>query len=311
MRLASSTSVEAVDLDTLILALPPFLAGLRALTIDQHGVILPDGDRREGLRLVEGAHPRAGARYELVVDVEREPDLTEADHLELGALAQEASDVAEAQAAWFAERRDRLATEGGMVVDQRRSTVHLVTDDRDRSEVEVTVDGPPVVTTVLALDRPDTPGPLTFTVTTTPAKGCLVGGPVVVEGSVELADGARWRRRPHRLRVEVRHRRAQASLRVDVTDVGAGRWDLRVKVRAVGRGVVRPVVAVASLVGRGVVRRGFAEAMAELPDGFSAAARELRAEVGPDADPDAVAAELLRETLALITETVEDGPTDG
>lgn len=70
MRIKSAVTVVGVD-DSIAEVVPLLVKRWQGLVFDDDGVALVDGRRREGLALVDGEHPKAGARYEIVTAGER------------------------------------------------------------------------------------------------------------------------------------------------------------------------------------------------------------------------------------------------
>jgi hypothetical protein len=70
MRIKSAVTVVGVD-DSIAEVVPLLVKRWQELVFDDDGVVLVDGRRREGLALVDGEHPKAGARYEIVTAGER------------------------------------------------------------------------------------------------------------------------------------------------------------------------------------------------------------------------------------------------
>lgn len=68
IRVGGQATVSAIDVKTFA-AVPPALARRwRALRFEQGVYISATGQRREGLRVDQGAHPRPGVRYVVVLD---------------------------------------------------------------------------------------------------------------------------------------------------------------------------------------------------------------------------------------------------
>jgi hypothetical protein len=260
MRAHASTEIEALDVRAVAALTAAVVARWRRLPFDGDGAVLVDGERREGLRLLAGVHDRPGARYRVVpAEPEPEPVPPGAHPDEIpNPIVPEAFDVEVLRSDGSAlDVRLRPVTgdidvRAGLV-DPGRARALWVEGSYDNDEVPFlrgTVDGR------LDVDLGALPG------------GAGPEGPML-QGALT-------------------HRRGRLALAATVRPAGrSDRWVLDVEVRG-GRGVLRPLAAVAGPVAGWFLRRELRRTLVEdVAPASAELARELRGAAALDAEAEA------------------------
>ncbi|HET8643155.1 MAG TPA: hypothetical protein VFM37_14560 [Pseudonocardiaceae bacterium] len=187
--------------------------------------------------------------------------------------------------------------------------VELLADDPRRFHVRLRLlDGGEVVN--VELEHPDRPISVLVDVTAPFAGNWLTRGPLSVRAKLDLAALPPARPRAPQLTVQVSHPRARGSADGLVAATGGGRWKVDVKLRAGGRGVLRPLVAVTVPFIRRIVARELGSALERLARSVEELDRELRASFDPE-DPQRVAEAVLRDLLDGVPEHLPDASRTG
>ncbi|MEU0086297.1 hypothetical protein [Streptomyces sp. NPDC006274] len=216
-------------------------------------IVLEDGRPVVDVRLVEGRHLHPGARYELFED---------------GATDKQTVLVRE----W--RRGDAIAVEQLLLSDGMTA----------RTVLRLHSPGQPLLLEADGQVRgPEGSGPLRR------GSGEARLDLAAWWAAVQLAPGAPSAA-PTPATVRLKHRLCEARLDLRPRRAERGRWQVDVAVTVRGRWLLRPVVAVALVVARRRVRRGFRSAVQEAADGWNREIGELLT-LGPDA----IRAELARQ----------------
>jgi hypothetical protein len=171
----------------------------------------------------------------------------------------------------------------------------LVDDDRRRWRARLAGEHGRADVTVDAPDHPRR-GDVECAVATT--VGGYFGGPISAEATVDLADGGEGvPARPLVVRIE--HRRVRGT--VDVRLSPGERWDVAVTVRVRGRGLLRPMVALAGPLASSRVQRELHAQLARSVERIEAHNARLAS-----TSPESMARDLL---CRLVDETVVDLPS--
>ncbi|MFW6599055.1 hypothetical protein ACQBAU_01095 [Propionibacteriaceae bacterium Y2011] len=72
--LTTTTTIPDLDLESLVSVLPGLIQRIRTITFDGDDVARLDGERREGLRLVDGTAGTPGSAYRIVLDTDEGQD---------------------------------------------------------------------------------------------------------------------------------------------------------------------------------------------------------------------------------------------
>jgi hypothetical protein len=179
----------------------------------------------------------------------------------------------------------------------------VLEDDRER--VRLSFASSSRFTGTVELTYPARPQRFAAEIATPTVGGCLVGGPATVVADIDLGALAAGHGDQDEIEVRVRHRRVQGRAEVRVNTKRDGSSHIEIKVKAGGRGVLRPVIALASL----LVNRRFKQ---QLREGAAKTAMEIeqmaaaaRREFGPDPDPADVATKVL---AAFMDDVAERAP---
>jgi len=289
LRLRGTVAVAPLDLELVQAAAARTIERWRDVHVDGDGVVDPTtGEVRAGLQVADGTHPREGVVYRVFGPPLDPPAV----------VAEGATTPAPAPAS---------------PVDWRVSTVELVADRPRRVEVSVDQTGSPGLRAHGEVGPRDRPGRGSASVDVDldgpwPARGRLrieatgsidptaVPTPSSATGAGEVA----------RAEVSVRHPRGRARGEVTLRAVDAGRWEVEVAAQARGRGLLRPVAAVALALARRSVVRSFDEGLAKIPDQVAQQARYLVAPDGSARTPDDLAAELVTDLVRSVPAAVPD-----
>jgi hypothetical protein len=311
MRLRGSATVTWVDLVSLAAVPPALMRRWIELPFEDGVVVDASGARRQGLRVEAGAHPQVGTRYVVVTGTEDLPKATAAEAAELTRMRQSSSDPDAASRAWLERRRDTARAEGRMEMTWTRVSLELLDTSADSVRVRVQDLTTSTIGAVVSCEqaRSGQHGvPVDFDVQVDGRiKGhWFVRGAVTGHATAVLDDSTRSRRPVLRVSAKGEHKRVGAHAEIVVEDAEADRVEVSIDIRVHGRGVVRPVAALAALFGGGAVRRGFASAMDNLPRAVAEFDDEMRTAVGAQATPDDIARRALDEFITTIPETVPD-----
>ena len=293
MRLeATATVLPLTDVDLLRRVVPHLLTAVRAVPVVDGAPVDAWGRRCTGVQ-VTGVHPRPGTRY--AVTVPPAPTRAEAAATEIPVEAEREllglrrrGDLA-AVDAWYRRWLPARAATGGTPV-----VVELRADTRAEVAVVVHLDG---VQVEVELADPGSARAVVVRASGVVAAGHrFVDGPVDGEAEVQLDRlPPRQDRRPQ-VTASGSFRRGAGSLRLWVEPEG-DHWRARATVRLTGRGVLRPVVFLGGLFGRGRLKRMVTEELAKA--GTVRGLSDLRAVFGPDPDPAEIAAVLVERVLVL------------
>ena len=271
IRIGAQVSLSAIDVRTLAAVLPALARRWRGLRFEQGVYVSATGQRREGLRIEQGSHPRPGTRYLLMFDP-----------------------------AHSSEPQDEGVGDEPVPA---KTLVELLADDIHRIRIRVRrVGGPDVVEAELR--RPYRPEGITVDVAGTVPGGWPAGGPFAVEAGIAVDQMPPTQSRGPQLVVEARHGRAQGRADVAIREADAGFWTVDVAIRARGRGVARPMVAILTPFLRRYAQRGLDAFIGRLPEEIDQFNQELREEFGPSPDPEQVADKVLNDLLAGVAEYV-------
>jgi hypothetical protein len=310
LRMRAQADVNAIDVRPFIAALPVLVRRWRALRFEQGVFIDANGRPREGLRVERGSHPLPGTSYRVVVGVEQTTD--PAEH---GAIPQpEPMDAKGFDQRPAFERRSRQpqvsARPGGRAETLYTTTlIEILGDDRRRLDVRLR-DLEGSYAAEVQLHRPDRPERIIVDVRRTIEPidwHWLIGGPIAVHvcfapDQLPPAGGSTPGTPP--LVAEVRHPRGNAAAEMRVQGAGRGSWTIVVDVRARGRGLARPIVAVlAPLVWR-YLRPEFELFVAQLPKSVDELKHVAYEEFGGNPGPEQLADELFDGFLSGVVEHV-------
>src|SRR5574341_74024 len=305
-RIRAQAEVNAIDLRPFIAALPVLVRRWRALRFEQGVYIDSHGRPREGLRVERGAHPLAGTSYRVVVGVEQTTD--PAEH---GAIAQPEPTDAEGFAQRPAFERSRQPQESAAPAVRAETLytttlIDLLGDNPGRFDVRFR-DPEGSYAAEVQLHRPHRPERIIVDVRTTidPIEfEWLTRGPIVVHvcfapDQLPPAGGS-----TPPLIAEVRNPRGKAEAEMRVEERGSRSWTIVVDVRARGRGLARPIVAVLAPLARRYVRPEFEFLMAQLPKWVDELNGLTYEEYGANPAPEQLADELFDEFLSGVVEHV-------
>lgn len=186
-----------------------------------------NGQRREGLRVEVGTHPRPGTRYSVTMVAQRPPEPTPAEREELTKLLRARHDgTDQALQEWGQRRRDMAAAAGRLQTVLTTSTVEIVADDSHRVVVRTTHDHGRVVIET-DLERPTRPERLTIDRTSNVVVGgWLAKGKLKVEASCKLDSLPAAHDRAPQFTGSLRHRQLRGRASIAITETGTGRWDV-------------------------------------------------------------------------------------
>ncbi|MEO6086396.1 MAG: hypothetical protein ABIQ18_25105 [Umezawaea sp.] len=205
---SAQVSIPRMDEKLLVGALAELIRRLRALTFDTDGVLVHDGARIEGLRLLDGRHNRKNARYQLVAVPNKNPE------------GEESADPPEpAILTILAAGHDSLAF-----------------------RLELGEMG----NVAFAIRNPARPGKITgsLDVAMPEDSGWLLRGPVRVDASVDLTALSSMSPRTDQVVARVKHRRASASAKLAISNPDSREWVVQTLATVRGGGLLRPLVAV-------------------------------------------------------------------
>jgi len=244
--------VEPVDYEALLALAPELIHRWAELRFDDGAVVVDSpNERREGLRVLEGDHPKAGTVYRVVVSGSVAPELSAAERAGLAKLGPAGS--------------DRDAASGRMETRTATFTVEVLANDAELLQVRVLSREKNQVDLDITVTRPQAPRTAAFALDGRLGGNWLNRGRVIGDGLLSIDHLPPRESGAPQLHAAFRHPkwRGAASVRADPTN--DGRWRVVFDVRARGAGLLRPVVAIASPGLSRVVRRRFGMAMSELP----------------------------------------------
>jgi hypothetical protein len=259
---------------------PAFVRVCRDASFDVDGVALTsDRARREGLRLVSGSAGRVGARYRVVP----------------AGAAEDGSE--EAGESGSADEQDEPTGEEVPVY-----AVDLLADDQTALRIGVagSVDH---TRSIVELTDPGRPSRAHFDFTAR-GRGCLTGPYVATAtADVNLAALTSDGRRPQAVGKLARPRyEIGARVRVSRQADNGSQIELTLIVR--GRGLLRPVVAVALMGFKRFLNRGLHNGLARFGRLVESFADSVRARHGARPNPEDAARMLLDELLGAVVESV-------
>lgn len=179
--------------------------------------------------------------------------------------------------------------------------VDLLEDDLHRIRIQ-RVGGPDVVQAELR--SPHRPERIDIDVTGTVPGGWPTGGPFTAEAGLALDQLPPAHGSAPQLVAQARHRRAQGRAEVAIREADAGSWTVDVTIRARGRGLARPIVALLTPFLRGYAQRGLDAIIGRLPEQVDHLNHGLREEFGPLPDPEQMADKVLKDLLDDVAEHV-------
>jgi hypothetical protein len=306
-RKTAQTVVDALDLRPYIAALPFLVRRWRALRFEQGVYIDSHGRPREGLLVERGSHPLPGTSYRVVVGVEQSMDPAEHD----ATAKTEPMDVERFDQRQEFERRSRRPQEyaepaGPAETIYSTTLIDLLGDNPRRFDVRFR-DPEGGYAAEVQLHRPDRPERIVVDVSTTidPIEwSWLTGGPIAVHvcfvpDQLPPAGGS-----TPPLVAEVRNPRGKVEAEMRIQGTAGGSWTIVADIRATGRGLARPIVAVLAPLAWRYFRRDFEFFVAALPkwvQELDAAAHEQN---GANPEPEQLADELFDEFLSGVVEHV-------
>jgi hypothetical protein len=302
LRLHARVTVPPVDTRNLVAALPIFLDLWRGLRFDP-AVLDRDGRRREGLRVAAGTHPRPGTRYSMTMVARRPPEPTPAEREELSKLLRARDDDTDRAVEEWSQRRRAMAEAAGRLETVRTtSMVEIVADDSHRVVVRTTHDHGRVVIET-EVERPTRPERLTIDATSNVVVGgWLAKGKLKVEASCKLDSLPAAHHSAPQFTGLLRHRHLRGRASIAIAETDSGRWDIDIRLRVRGRGLVRPIFAIASPFFGRVARRRFEEAVGQLPEKVEKFNREVLTRFGGIPSPQSLANDALDGLLADVAE---------
>jgi hypothetical protein len=181
--------------------------------------------------------------------------------------------------------------------------VELLADDRHHIRLRVQDLGARQVEEI-ELHRPDRPERITVDVAGRVEGTWLTRGSITAHISVALAQLPPAEGSAPQFVAEVKHRRAQGKAEASIRAADGRSWTIAVDVRARGRGLTRPIVAVlAPLAGR-YARHQLDALIAQLPEWVDEFNRVLHEDFGAAPDPEQLADMMLNEFLDDVAEYV-------
>ena len=303
-QVGAHTELSAIDFRPLVAALPALARRWRGLRFEQ-GVYVhaADGRRREGLRVERGSHPLVGTSYRLVLRSEQPPEPTEEALAELAKLKSRGVDRRMAVKNWHRRRREAAKAAGQTEVVFTTTLVELLADDRHRIRLRVQDLGSRHVEE-FELHRPDQLECISVDVTGRIEGSWLTRGPITAHMSVALDQLPPAEGSGPQLVVQVLHRRAQGRAEATIRAADGGSWIIAVDIRAMGRGLTRPIVALLAPLAQPYARRQLDALIAQAPGLVDEFNRDLHEEFGPAPDPEQMAGKMFDEFLDSVAEQV-------
>ena len=261
LQLQMSIVHSRADVAAVVDALPVLVGRLRDLSIDSAGVLDPTtGERREGLAVTSGVHCVPGSRYRLVTQAAHGDDADVAPII--SAIELLAND----------RRQFGLAIQG-----ERPSFPDVVVTAHDLNRLGV-VDVQSVHQT---------------------SERWLFCGPTTIDGTADLAQIRSADGISSAAAMRLHHRRIVATGTLTAAPGDGTSIRLTIDATVRGRGLMRPLLAVASLVFAGKIRRSVAH------DADEAMARWRKARtIGGRFDATTIADSLLAEWLPIVVPAV-------
>jgi hypothetical protein len=276
VRLRASVASAAIDVRPFVAALPAVATRWRALRFEDGVVVTDDGTRKEGLAVASGSHPLAGTTYRVALPMTEPKTVDPVDG---------------------ETRREQMARAWGRGPSPSVSTclVELAKDDA-RQVVIRAEDAAGVWVADVDVHHPARPDAADVAVVVHATGGWLTRGPVEVTAHLDV--GAL------RVDVTVRHRHAKGRATLAVDAAVAGEWTSSFDIMGRGRGVLRPVVAVASPFVRGALNRKLASLLRHDGPRVARLNEQIADEFGAPADPEEIAAAVMKELLDAVAEQV-------
>ena len=268
------------DVAAVVDAMPLLVGRLRDLSIDSRGVVDPStGERRSGLVVVGGVHPRPGSRYRIVT--QRPARLGVADARLLGF------------------RRTPLPQPGMSTPGATTSEIELRANDRRTLAIAMRIDNPALHELTAAMHDPEGLGAIEVQSVREVNTSWLLGGKLTVDGTADLAQIRSADNGSSAAAMRLRHRRLAASATLTSSEADARSIRLTIDATVRGRGMARPLVAIASVIWAGKIRR----AVAKNTDAAMADWRKRRMVAG-EFDASTIADSLLADWLSLVVPAV-------
>lgn len=278
LRLQGSTVIAPIDVGLLQDTVACAIERWRDVEFVDGRIVDPTtGGTRAGLQVADGHHPREGVRYRAFAC--DESAVARVD--DTGALSTPAP-------AW------------------RVATVDLVADRPARIEIAVHQDHAPAVDVRGEIGPRDRPARLDATVDTALPGAWPLAGRLRVEVDGAVDESSSSTDRIADLAVRIRHPRARGRATVEVVRLDPDLWEVRVSAQLRGRGVLRPIAAVALRFARRSIERSFREGLDKVAGQVAEIDTQLRAPDGSLRTADDLAAELITESIRAIPEVVPD-----
>lgn len=295
-----------------VLALfPGMIRAWRELQFE-HGVYKDDEGRlHKGLQVIAGSHPQPGVRYLVAIEGTEPPTLTAAQRDELKKMAPAPRASREERRAALDERslRQRQMFESNAVRKVvKRYQVEIREDSRERL-VFVILDEATASTIELSLDQPATPRRLSVRAGGRATGRWPLKGRWTVDAELDLDKLPPHSELTPQLRGRFRHRNFRGDGYIGVH--ARSQWIVYLTGRVGGRGLMRPAVALATLLFGSRVRDDLRRRLEEAPD-FTGQLQgqldELHLQVTADADAARRADEEGIAALGMLLEGVVEEP---
>jgi hypothetical protein len=205
---SAQVSIPRFDERLLVGTLAEVIRKWQLLSFDTDGVLIHDGERVEGLRLLEGRHHRKDARYRVVF----KPAESKEEPIEPAPIVLTIVDAAP---------------------DKLSFTLRLAAVDYGGASF--TVENPLRPSKIVGSLDAEIPADT----------GRLLRGPVSGGAAVDLSSIPSDSPRSAQGVAQVKHRRGRASAEVAIAQPNSREWVLRVTARVRGGGLLRPLVAIA------------------------------------------------------------------
>ena len=209
-------------------------------------VVGTTSEQREGLRLLDGVHPRAGARYRVAIVEPAAP-----------------------------ERK----VPARMEAKTTTLVVAVLANDSDALRTRFVPGDQPQVTVDVTLEHPAGPRALSFVLGGRLTGNWMTRGPIAGEGHISVDGLPPAKRSGPQVRAQFRHPRIRAAVTVWVEDDRRGLWRVAVEVRARGSGILRPLAAAVAPWLAAAVRRQLRASMAGLPERVDSFNQDWRTQI--------------------------------
>jgi hypothetical protein len=310
MHLRGAATVRHVDLATFAAVPAALLHGWQELTFDRGTLVDSAGVRREGLRVEVGSHPLAGTTYTVVTMTEEIPTPTDADMLELDRLRSAPdADIDAVTEAWRARRHDAARAKGTLKEVFHTASLELLDIASDGARLRVQDRTTSTIGAVVSYEqeasehgstslRADIDGGITG--------HWLVRGAVTGSAEATFDPSASSGGPELRLTAKGAFKRAKATAVVLVIAGASGTYEVAIDVHVRGRGLARPIAAVAACFGGRSARRGFASAMEKLPAMVDAFVADLERTLRAPPTAQSIAQRTIDELVLTIAVTLPD-----